>query len=47
MKARAYAVVALRADQVMPLHYEPKGEAAGGILGGVNGMSVDGALSAK
>jgi hypothetical protein len=25
---RAYAMVALRADQMMQLHYEPKGEAA-------------------
>ena len=27
-EGRAYAMVALRADQVMRLHYEPKGEAA-------------------
>ena len=46
-EGRAYAMVALRADQVMRLHYEPKGEAACAILGGVNGRSVDGTLSAK
>jgi hypothetical protein len=27
-EGRAYAMVALRADQVVRLHYEPKGEAA-------------------
>ncbi len=27
-EGRAYAMVALRADQMMRLHYEPKGEAA-------------------
>jgi len=27
-EGRAYAMIALRADQVMRLHYEPKGEAA-------------------